>query len=97
MLLVLETAAIGEMLAGMSSREPSAAMALTWDEVSTAQSDPCGFLGGVMGTTVGVGLLGDECLDLYLDVSSIAWDRRSLTSIVMLPSDFGGTYGDWLL
>ena len=50
-----------------------------------------------MGTTIGVGLLGDECLDPQLDVSSIAWDRRFLTSIVMLPSNFGGTYGDWLL
>ena len=46
--------------------------------------------GGVMGTATGVGLLGDECLDLQLDVSSTAWDRRFLTSIVMLPANFGG-------
>ena len=37
-----------------------------------------------------VGLLGDECLDPRLDVSSIGWDRRFLTSIVMLPSNFRG-------
>ena len=43
-----------------------------------------------MGIAIGVGLLGDECLDLQLDISSTAWDRRFVTSIVMLPSDFGG-------
>ena len=43
-----------------------------------------------MGTTTGVGLLGDECLDPQLDISSIAWDRRLLTSVVILTSDFGG-------
>ena len=97
MFLVLEMAAIGEMLVGMSSREASVASALAWDEVSTGQSGPSGFWGGVMGTTAGVGLLGDQCSDPQLDVSSIAWDRRFLTSIVILPSDFGGTYGDWPL
>ena len=35
MLLLLEMSAIGEMLAGMSSREPSASSMLTWDEVPT--------------------------------------------------------------
>ena len=33
---LLETAAIGEMLVGMSSREASASSTPTWDEVSTA-------------------------------------------------------------
>ena len=41
-----------------------------------------------MGTTAGVCLPGVEFLDLQLDVSSIAWDRRFLTSVVMLPSNF---------
>ena len=51
-----------------------------------------------MGAATGVGLLGDECSDLQLDVSSAAQDRRFLTSIVMLPSNLGGgIYGDWLL
>ena len=90
MLLVLETAAIGEMLAGMPSREASVALTLAWDEVSTGQSGPSGFWGGVMWTTAGLGLLGDECSDLQLDVSSIAQDRSLLTSIVILPSNFGG-------
>ena len=49
-----------------------------------------------MGTATGIGLLGDKCLDPQLDVSSTAWGRRFLTSIVMLPSNFGGIYGDWL-
>ena len=43
-----------------------------------------------MGTTIGVGLLGDECLDPQLDTSSISQDRKLLTSIVILPSNFGG-------
>ena len=33
---LLETAAIGEMLVGMSSREASASLMLAWDEMSTA-------------------------------------------------------------
>ena len=43
-----------------------------------------------MGTTTGLGLLGVKFLDPQPDVSSIAWDRRFLTSIVMLPSNFMG-------
>ena len=43
-----------------------------------------------MRTVTVVGLLGDECLDSQLDASSAAQDRRLLTSIVILPSDFGG-------
>ena len=50
-----------------------------------------------MGTTTGVGLLGDECSDLQLDASSTAWESRLLTSAVILPSNFGGTHGDWPL
>ena len=46
-----------------------------------------------MGTATGVGLLGDECFDPQLDISITAWDRRFLTSIVMLPSIFGGFMG----
>ena len=46
-----------------------------------------------MGTTAGVGLLGDECSDSQLDASSAAWDRKLLTSIVILSSDFGGDLG----
>ena len=37
-----------------------------------------------------VGLLGDEYSDSQLDASSTARYRRLLTSIVILPSDFGG-------
>ena len=43
-----------------------------------------------MGTTTGIGLLGDKCLDPQLDAYNIAQDRRLLTSVVILPSDFGG-------
>ena len=89
-LLLLETAAIGEILAGMSCREASASLMLTWNEVSTAWSRPSGFWGGVMSTTAVVDLLGDECSDSQLDASSTAWDRRLLTSVVILPSDFRG-------
>ena len=90
MLLVLEMAAIVEMLVGMSSREASASLALAWDEVLTGRSGPSGFWGGVMRTTAGVGLLGDDCSDSQLDASSTARYRRLLTSIVILLSNFGG-------
>ena len=83
-------AAIGEMLAGISSREASASLMLTWDEVLTALSGPSGFWGGVMKTAAVMGLFGGECLDSMLDTSSKAQDRRLLTSAVMLHSDFGG-------
>ena len=40
----------------------------------------------------GCSLLGVELSDLWPDISSITQDKRSLTSLVMLPSpsDFGG-------
>ena len=44
------------------------------------------------GLLLGIGLLRDECLYPQLDVSSTAWDRRFLTSIVMLPSYFRGEF-----
>ena len=34
----------------------------------------------------GCGLLGAELSDLWPDISSIAQDKRSLTSLIMLPS-----------
>ena len=91
-LLVLEMAAIGEMLVGMSSKEASTSSMLAWEEVSTGWSGPSCFGGGVMRTSAWMGLLGDECSDSQLDASSTAQDRRLLTSVVILPSDFGG---DW--
>ena len=36
--------------------------------------------------TAGCGLLGVELLDPWPDISSIAQDKKSLTSLVMLPS-----------
>ena len=35
-----------------------------------------------------------ECSDLWLDVSAIAWVRRSLTSTAMLTLGFGGVMGE---
>ena len=43
-----------------------------------------------MRTTAVVDLLGDECLDSQLDASSTAQDKRLLTFVVILPSNFGG-------
>ena len=91
-LLLLETAAIGEMLVGISSREASPSSMLAWDEVSAGGGRPPCFHGGDVRATVVVGLLGDDCWDRQLDASSAAWDRRLLTSTVILPSDLG----DWL-
>ena len=61
MLLLPETAAIGEMLAGISSREASPSSMLAWDEVLPGQGGPSGFHGRDMKTIAVVGLLGDEC------------------------------------
>ena len=66
---------------------------LAWDEVSTGGSRPSVFCGGDMRTTAVAGLLGDDCWDPQLDVSNTAWDRRLLTSVVMLPLDLGGDFG----
>ena len=67
MLPVLETAAIGEMLVGMSSREASASSMLTLEEVSTGQNRPSGFWDGVMRSLpeydrgVQASEVGDKC------------------------------------
>ena len=90
-------AAIGEMLAGISSREASPSSVLAWDEVSAGSSKPSGLHGRDVRTTAVVGLLGGDSWDSQLDASNTAWDRRLLTSVVILPSDLGGDLGDWLL
>ena len=95
----LEAMAMGEMLVGIPSRDASAISALTWDDVSTGWSSSFDFWGRGIGMTIGLGLPRVEFSDPQPDVSSITWDRRSLTSLVMLPSpsNLGGwTYGGWL-
>ena len=92
-LLLPEMAAIGEMLAGISSREASPSSMLAWDEVSAGSSRPSGFHGRDMRTTAVVGLLGDDCWDPQLDTSNTAWDRRLLTFTVILPLDLAGDLG----
>ena len=42
-----------------------------------------------MGTAAVMGLLGDEYSYSKLDASSTPWDKRLLTSAVILPSNFG--------
>ena len=81
------------MLAGISSREASPSSMLAWDEVLAGGGRPSVFHGGDIRTTAVVGLLGDDCWDLQLDTSNTAWDRRLLTSIVILPLDLGGDLG----
>ena len=61
MLLLLELAAMGEMLLGASSREASLSLMLAWDEVSASWGGSPGFCGGDVKITAVVGLLGDEC------------------------------------
>ena len=82
----LEVTAMGEMLVEIPSRDASAIPALTWDEVSTGWSSSFGGWEGGIRMTTWHGLLGVELLDPWLDVSSISWDKKSLTSLVMLPS-----------
>ena len=87
----LEVTAMGEVLVGIPSMDASAISALTWDEVSTSWSSSFGWWEGGIRTTMGCSLLGVELSDLWPDVSSIAWDKISLTSLIRLssPSDFG--------
>ena len=84
--LDLEAAAMGEMLVGIPSRDPSAISVLAWDDVSTSWSNSFDFWGKGTGMITGAGCLGVKFLDPQPDVSSTTWDRRFLTSIVMLPS-----------
>ena len=92
-LLLPEMAAIGEMLVGISSREASPLSMLAWDEVLAGDSRPSGLHGGDVRTTAVVTLLGSDYWDSQLDASNTAWDRRLLTSVVILPSDLGGDLG----
>ena len=90
----LEAMGMGDMLVGIPSRDASAISVLTWDDVSTGWSSSFDSWGRGIRTTTGLVLLRVKFLDPQLDVSSIAWDRRFLTSIVMLPSpsNFGGGF-----
>ena len=86
MLLDLEVTAMGEMLVEIPSRDASSILALAWDKVSTGWRSYFGLWDGGIRMTTGFGLLRVEFLDLQQDISSIAQDRRFLTSMVMLPS-----------
>ena len=61
MLLLLELAAMGEMLLGTSSREALPSLILAWDEVSAGWGGSSCFHDGDMKITAVVSLLGDEC------------------------------------
>ena len=87
---LLYSAAVREMLVGTSSREASASSMLAWDEVLMGQSETSDFWGGNTMTTTVVIFPREECSDSQLDPSIIAHSRRSLTSVAILPSDFGG-------
>ena len=53
-------------------------------------SETSDFWGGDVMTATVVIFPGEECLDSQLDASVIAQSRRSLTCVVILPSNFGG-------
>ena len=74
----------------MSSREPSASSMLAWDDVSTGGTVASDFKGGDIVTTTVVIFSREDCSDSQLDTSVITWFRRCLTSVVILPSSFGG-------
>ena len=80
---------------GISSREESSISAssgaLTWDDLSTGLVKSSCLGGRGVTRTMGSSLFGVELLDACPEVSSAAWDRSSLTSMVMLtcPSALG--------
>ena len=74
---------------GISSREGSDSLTLAWDEVLMGWSETSNFWGGGVMTTTVVIFPREECLDSQLDASVIAQSRRSLTSAIILPSNFG--------
>ena len=78
------------MLAGMPSREASASSTLSWGDVSMGGSEISDFQGGDIVTAAVVIFSREECLDSQLDTSIIARSRKSLISVVILPSNFGG-------
>ena len=84
------------MVVGTPSRDASAILTssrvLTWDEVSTGMGSSFSLWGGGVSMTTGFGLFGVKFPDPWPDVSNITWDRRLLTSMVMLTSlsNFGG-------
>ena len=83
-------AAVGEMLAVMTSREASPSSMLAWDEVSAGGRRPSNFHGGDVRTSAVVDLLGDDCWNPQLDASNTAQDKRLQTSAIILTLDLGG-------
>ena len=59
---------------------------LTWDDVSNGPVTSPNLGDRGVSTTMGFGLFGVEFPDACPDVSNTAYDRSSLTSIVMLTS-----------
>ena len=89
--------AIGEEVAGVSSREGSSistsSRTLTWDDVSTGLARSSCLGGKGVTRTRGYSCFGVKLPDTCPEVSSAAGDRSSLTSVVMLtcPSALGAT------
>ena len=77
---------------------------LTWEEVSTGLAESSSLRGSSVAKAREPGLFGVELLDALPEVSRVAWDRSSLTSMVILiwPSALGGKaqvgllVGEWL-
>ena len=83
------------MLVGTSSREPSASSTLAWEDVSAGGVVTSDLQGGdVVAVTMAV-FSGEDCLDLQLDVSAIAWVRRLSTSVAKLHLGSGKTCVEW--
>ena len=64
---------------------------LTWDDMSTGLGKSSSLVGKGVTRTTGSCLFGLELPEACSDMSNPAWDRSSLTSMVMLtsPSAFG--------
>ena len=80
----------GRGAAGISSREASPISAssgtLTWDEVSAGLGKSPSLVGRGVSRTMGFSLFGVEFSDMCPNMSNPAWNRSSLTSMVILTS-----------
>ena len=85
---------MGEMLAGIPSREASVSSILAWKEVSTGRGGASDLWDGDMTASTVAAFTTGECSNSWLDSSAIAQVSRSLTRVAMLILGFKRVLGE---